>query len=585
MKRPTPNLDVDRQLEGAVRSGQNLERLEEIWKRAYAARTRDDLLGLYADWAETYDADHESVGFFGHVTASKLLARHTPHPEGAAVLDAGAGTGAAGSELAQLGFRNLTAVDLSQEMLDVAGQKGIYRRLIRADLGLPLDDFQASSFDAAILVGVFSYGQAPAHALEEIIRVVKPGGVIVFTMRTDFFESDAMSVRSKIEELQRHQVWELLEITPPQQYLPGKDPHALFRVWCYRVRKPKTAHPDSEFTEAVCQALSSPEPVKRLDHRHIWDSRASRLYNRYIETPQYYLNDCEEEILARHAEEIVGEESMVVELGCGSARKVKHLLEAATENGTSADKSAELTYVPIDLSPAALHDTRVEVENTFNGQVTVEPRHASFDQALPTVREHDNKLLVFFGSSIGNLESLDETVSFLHMVRQCMKPGDRFVVGMDLDKDEKVLREAYQAGHPNLIFFLNMVRRINDELGGNFDLKAFYQESSYDEEVPYQEVKNRCVNFKLITRKPQKVRLARVGMEAKLQPGEAIQVGISRKFRKEDIARLASLAGFQLSRQWTDDRHYFSLNELVLDTGQPSRKHQRRTNPQTGAPH
>ncbi|MGE3808085.1 MAG: L-histidine N(alpha)-methyltransferase [Gemmataceae bacterium] len=540
-------------------SGDTEQRLEKIWKRAYTAKSKEDLLGLYADWAEKYDEDHEAVGFFGHVSASRLLVKHLDSKRQAAVLDAGAGTGAAGVALAALGLRNLTALDLSPHMLAKAEEKGVYRRLVQANLGLPVDALPINHFDAAILVGVFSYGQAPAHALEEILPLVKPGGLIVFTMRTDFHDADAMGVRSKMAELERQGAWQAVEVTEPELYLPNKDPRATFRVWCYRVRAEKFPPVDQAFASAVRSALTAPTSVKRLDHRYIWNSRASRLYNRYIETREYYLNDSEEEILRTNATDIINDESTIVELGCGSARKVKYLLSAA-------DRRSDLdglTYVPIDLSPGALKATRQEVDSCYQGRIAVEPLHASFARALPAVAERQGKLLLFFGSSIGNIESLEETVAFLKRVRACMGPRDRFVVGMDLHKDEEVLRSAYQAGEANLVFFLNMVRRINHELDARFDLSAFEQDSSYDEDEPYQGIEDRCVNFTLVTRKPQRVRVDRLDLDVELDAGDSIQVGISRKFRREDIQRLAALAGFRLARQWQDRRHYFSVNELL----------------------
>ncbi|MCB1056680.1 MAG: methyltransferase domain-containing protein [Acidobacteria bacterium] len=179
------------------------EHLERLWKQAYGARTRDDLRELYAAWARTYDADHERVGFFGHRLAAEVLARNLTRHDVARVLDAGAGTGAAGEALTELGFRDLTAVDLSPDMLRVAEAKGLYRETRVADLSLPVDAYPESSFDAAILVGVFSYGQAPPETLDEVLRLVRPGGVVALTARTDFLAKDAMGVASKLRDLER----------------------------------------------------------------------------------------------------------------------------------------------------------------------------------------------------------------------------------------------------------------------------------------------------------------------------------------------------------------------------------------------
>lgn len=535
-------------------------RLQRIWKRAYGARTRDDLKNLYADWAETYDSDHEAVGFFGHITASQLLSKYVPFCEVAPVLDAGAGTGAAGEQLAELGFRNLTAVDLSSEMLEQASRKGVYTHLIQADLGWPLDAFPNNHFDAAILVGVFSFGQAPAHTLDEMVRVVKPGGVIVFTMRTDFYESDAMGVRSRIEELEDAGVWQHAETTGPEKYLPKKDPNAMFRVWCFRVLKSHVAEVTNGFAEAVRNAMSSDSRVKRIDHCYIWNSTASRLYDRYIECPDYYLPDCELDILRTYADEIVRNERNVVELGCGSALKVKHILEAALKT----QPEAPLTYTPIDLSKGALISTKAEIDELFAGRIKVDPKQGHFNDLLPTL-PNGAKVIFFFGGSIGNIETLEATVRFLKNIRDCMTPKDRFIVGMDLDKEERVLRRAYEAGPRNHSFFLNMLRRINNQLGANFDLTVFEQESTYDTESSYKGIENRCVNLKLVAQRQQCVFISKLDMDVQLNEGDAIQIGTSRKFRQADIARMLDLADLRLHRQWFDRNHYLSMNECMRD--------------------
>jgi len=555
--------DLTRQRAGAAgndRPPQNA-RLERIWKRAYGARTQQDLLDLYADWAESYDADHETIGFFGHETASRMLARYTSFPDVINVLDAGAGTGAAGQALTKMGYENITAVDFSMEMLERAAKKGIYRDLFQADVGKPLDQFPSSHFDACILVGVFSYGQAPAHALDEVLRVVKPGGIVVFTMRTDFHEEDAMGVRSRMDALASSGAWRLLEATKPKQYLPRKDPDAMFRVWCYRVLPGKTPAVPEAFAGAVREAFATELPVKRLDHCYIWNSQASRLYNAYTEVPGYYLTRCEEEILRNNAAEIAGEEPLIVELGCGSARKIRHLLEAAMADR----KTGTPTYVPIDLSAGALAATRRAVVEMFDDEVPVEPLRGHFNKVLPGFRADEAKALFFFGSSIGNIETIEETIRFLSTIRAILQPGERIVFGADLHKSEEVFRKAYEAGPANRSFFLNMLRRINDELGGNFELDAFRQFSPYEDEGSHEGIRSRCVNLRLVTEIPQDVYLSKLDIEIRLDAGDSVQVGTSRKFTEEDIAKLAEKSGLRLARQWFDEKRWFSVNELVRE--------------------
>lgn len=532
-------------------------RLERVWQRAYRARTRGDLRALYADWAASYDEDHEAIGFRGHEIAADVLARYVSHADVRAVLDAGAGTGAAGVALHARGFGNVTGVDLSAEMLEVARQKGVYRELFEVDLGEPVDRFPKDHFHAAVLVGVFSYGQAPAHAIDEVVRMVEPGGVVVFTVRDDFFEADEMGVRSRCEELDRRGTWRLLEASESFPYLPKKDPNATFHVRAYRVLDPDEPIAHDAFRDAVAAAAAKADGVLRLDHAFIWNSTASRLYNRYTRRPEYYLTDCEEEILRSNAHEILGGDRTIVELGCGSARKIRHLLAVAVQ------QDGPVVYEPVDVSEGALRSTREEVLAAFGQSVEVRPLHGMFADVLGRMSDDGGKVVLFFGSSIGNLETIGETIEFLRDLRERLGSDDRLVVGADLHKDEEDLLAAYNAGPENLSFFLNMVRRINDELGADFDLGAFELASTYREEDRRpDDPQSWCVDLKVATRVAQRVYIKALDLELRFAPGDAVQVGTSRKFRPQDVRRLAELAGFECTRQWFDDRRFFSLNEL-----------------------
>lgn len=537
--------------------GKGSDHLEAIWKRAYDARTRDELRALYRDWAATYDADHEKVGFFGHELTAQTLAKHMTRRDASRILDAGAGTGAAGQALSKLGYTDIVGVDLSQDMLEVANAKGVYTQVLTADLSLPVDAFGVDSFDAAILVGVFSYGQAPAETLDEIVRLVRPGGVVAFTMRTDFFEQDAMGIRSKVESLERRGIWRALEVTEPAPYLPHKDPNAEFRVWCYRITGHKDAEVESGFEDAVREALEGDDWVKKIDHAWIWDSTASRLYNRYTQTSGYYLTDCEEEIVRDHADEILGDAPMIVELGCGSARKVSHILKAAV------DKGQRVKYMPVDVSEGALRATAADVRQKFGDRVEVEPRQGLFEAVLPTLPVGVPKVVLFFGSSIGNLDTVKDTVAFLDGLRTRLHPGDRFVVGVDLHKDESVLEEAYNEEEACRAFFVHMVRRINEHLGADFDPRVFELSSVYEEEPPVGQLRTRRMSLRIAPTESQRTWVHKLNMEVHLEPGQPVQVGISRKYDPEGIRTLAGMANFDLKRQWLDKRGWFSMNELV----------------------
>lgn len=532
-------------------------RLDAIWARAYGAKTNEDLMSLYSDWAATYDVDHEHVGFFGHRTAATVLARHLTRIDSSRILDAGAGTGAAGEALSALGFKDLVAIDLSEAMLERARAKNIYSQTIVADLSLPVDAFGEDSFDGAVLVGVFSYGQAPAETLDEVIRLVRPGGAIAFTLRTDFYDEDAMGVRSRMELLERRNAWHRLEYTEPLPYLPGMDPNARFQVWCYRVTGRKTPEVEDGFEEAVRRTFAGDNWVKKLDHAWIWDSTASRLYNRYTRTDGYYLTDCEEEILRDRSEEILGSERLIVELGCGSARKVSHILRACVKHGDL------VKYLPIDVSKGALKSTETEVRKAFGEAVIVEPRQGLFEDVLPDLPVGEKKLVFFFGSSIGNIDTIADTVAFLKRLRTRLNAGDRLVIGADLHKDEAALNAAYNTDEACRNFFVHMVRRINEYMGADFDPRVFKLSSVYQEEENRLPFRTWRMSLRVSPEERQDTWIRSAGMEVHLEPHQPLQVGISRKFEPEGLRELGNMAGLKVVRQWFDRKGWFSLSEFV----------------------
>ena len=164
----------------------------------YSSRDNQEIEERYDGWATDYDNDLEhDFAWRSPQETSKVLARYVN--KNARVLDAGAGTGLVGSELAKLGFDNLVAMDLSQGMLDEANQKSVYQELRQMVMGDSLD-FPTDSFDAVISVGVLTLGHAPPSSFDELVRITKPGGYIVFSLRPDAYECNGF--KDKMDELE-----------------------------------------------------------------------------------------------------------------------------------------------------------------------------------------------------------------------------------------------------------------------------------------------------------------------------------------------------------------------------------------------
>ena len=197
----------------------------------YSARNNQELADRYDQWAKDYDRDlEEDFGWSGPLRTSQVFAQHVP-TEGR-VLDAGAGTGLVGQILSDMGYGNLVAMDLSQGMLEESRKKGIYRELHQMVMGERLD-FATGAFDAVISVGVLTVGHAPASCLDELVRVTKSGGHIVFSLRPDVWEGSGF--KEKQESLAVDGKWQLAEVTEPFQPLPRGEPEVFHQVWAYRV--------------------------------------------------------------------------------------------------------------------------------------------------------------------------------------------------------------------------------------------------------------------------------------------------------------------------------------------------------------
>ncbi len=183
----------------------------------YAATGPAEIARQYDRWAETYDADMSAVGYRHPTIALALLTRYLPR--GASpVLDAGAGTGLIGAWLKLVGFPVIEALDISEGMLAVAARRGVYDKLHKAALGGPLP-FRDGAFAGIVSVGVFTSGHVGAEGLDELIRICRPGGIIVLTVKTTLL-SEAMAAR--LDQLEAAGMLKRLETTEPYVSMPGE---------------------------------------------------------------------------------------------------------------------------------------------------------------------------------------------------------------------------------------------------------------------------------------------------------------------------------------------------------------------------
>lgn len=204
---------------------------QNIVQWVYASRNDEELAERYDAWATSYDVDLDNdFGWVGPGFAVETAVKYVP--KDAKILDAGAGTGLVGALLAQRGYTDLVAMDLSNGMLEEARKKKVYKEFYRMVMGKKLA-FPSRSFDAVISVGVLTVGHAPASSLDELLRVTRPGGHIVFTLRPDVYEGSGF--KEKHAALESEQKWRLLEVSDPVPVLPKGEPDVLHQVWVYQV--------------------------------------------------------------------------------------------------------------------------------------------------------------------------------------------------------------------------------------------------------------------------------------------------------------------------------------------------------------
>ena len=206
-------------------------REKNVVQWVYSSRDEEELAARYNQWAKTYEADLDNdFGWVGPLFAVETMVKYVP--KDARILDAGAGTGLVGQLLSERGYNNLIAMDLSEGMLNEARKKSAYQEFYQMVMGKPLD-FPSDSFDAMISVGVLTVGHAPASSLDELVRVTRPDGYVVFTLRPDVYEENGF--REKHAALESEGKWKLVDVSDPIQVLPKGEPEVFHRVWVYRI--------------------------------------------------------------------------------------------------------------------------------------------------------------------------------------------------------------------------------------------------------------------------------------------------------------------------------------------------------------
>lgn len=295
---------------------------------------------------------------------------------------------------------------------------------------------------------------------------------------------------------------------------------------------------------------------KALPPKYFYDDLGSKLFEAICLLPEYYLTRAEREILETYAHEIVARVPGPVELvefGSGSAEKTRVLVAALLE------RQPELRYVPVDISVAALESSAHAMLDLFPG-VRIRAFASDYDGALARLREHgsESRLALFLGSNVGNFDE-EGAHAFLTGVRAALRPGDALLLGADLKKSTEVLEDAYDDPvGVTAAFNLNVLGRINRELGADFDLRRFAHRAKYD-------AADGCVRLHLVSLAEQTVEIRALGLTVSFSEGETIHTEDSRKYDLDDLSRMARRAGFTRAETWFDAGRRFSSSLFVAE--------------------
>ncbi len=302
------------------------------------------------------------------------------------------------------------------------------------------------------------------------------------------------------------------------------------------------------FAKDVLEGLS--RKPKKLSSKYFYDDTGSGIFQEIMEMPEYYLTDCELEILqqqsgALHYALQYQEGFNIIELGAGDGAKTKEFLSYLVR------QKVDITYVPVDISVKALEILEQDLSKEMRS-LDIHPLAGDYFEVLEGY-DFGNKpaLFLFLGSNIGNYEQ-PEAIGLLKMIRNYMRSGDQLLIGFDLKKNPFTILNAYNDPHGiTYRFNMNLLARMNRELGANFAIEQF-------DFYPFYDPRSGEVRSHLFSKIDQEVWIDSLGQYFHFQKNELIYTELSKKYGLEEIEHLAKQSGFVHKEHFLDSRNYFS---------------------------
>lgn len=304
------------------------------------------------------------------------------------------------------------------------------------------------------------------------------------------------------------------------------------------------------FLRDVNEGLS--HSPKFLSSHYFYDKAGDELFQQIMEMPEYYLTNSELEIFRDQSEKIIkslnlnkNEEFELIELGAGDGLKTKHLLKTLLEN------NFKFKFIPVDISQNSLNVITERLENLFP-DLEIDPKQGDYFQVLDQLFLSDKpKVILFIGSNLGNMEDQIAT-NFLEKIAQHLKIGEKLILGVDLKKSAEIVLPAYHdAAGITRNFNLNLLKRINRELGADFEIENFEHAPEYTEEegIAKSYLQSMC---------KQDVHITELNKTFHFEKNELIHTEISRKYNDEILGSILSNSGLEISSKFLDAKQYFA---------------------------
>ncbi|MCH2235510.1 MAG: L-histidine N(alpha)-methyltransferase [Crocinitomicaceae bacterium] len=307
---------------------------------------------------------------------------------------------------------------------------------------------------------------------------------------------------------------------------------------------------NEQFKNDVLEGLSS--NPKFLSSKYFYDKIGDDLFVQIMNMPEYYLTNSEFEIFSKKTDELINsfgiednEKFELIELGAGDGTKTKELLKALVHKG------ADFSYLPVDISQNALNLLNADLQEEIPS-LKVKVRQGDYFEVLSKFKAVDvKKVVLFLGSNIGNLKD-EKSAEFLYQLGGNLNKGDILVLGVDLIKSVDIIGPAYNdAQGITAKFNINLLHRMNAELGANFDLGEFKHAPHYDEEEG-------IAKSYIESLSDQEVEISALDKSFIFKEGEKIHMEISRKYNDEIISKILRDTDFKVISKILDSREYFA---------------------------